>query len=242
MLLARHQKADLMFFACYGFPRIKNTSYTAFLDFSFSAAPLVLVVHIKFRLVSFHLHILITCYVAIHFLWILLCKQLITCFDVLLMYVTFLCTWLPFVCLFLFVRLCRPTFSFQFHVIAIATLTCTLLGHHWSMLTGRCNLTGGLWETRKCVQHVSYWVPYYVQTPSLNSFISAVWDCLFLHKLYNRIVNHGSFQAKDSSLQLFHQYLIHCISLLINIILVHATLCIMCVFIFPKLYIPELYI
>lgn len=42
-----------------------------------------------------------------------------------------------------------PLFAFQFHVIAIVTLACTLLGHHWSMLTGRYNLIGCLSERRK---------------------------------------------------------------------------------------------
>lgn len=58
-----------------------------------------------------------------------------------LMYVTlrFCAFGFPEFCpLFLFVCLCRPTlFSFQCHVIAIVTLACTLLSHHWSMLAGR---------------------------------------------------------------------------------------------------------
>lgn len=141
--------------------------------------------HVTFCLISFHLHILLTYYVAIHYVWIQLCRELITCFNVYVdvCCVAFLYIWLPFVCLFfcLFV-LCRPTlFSFQFHVIAIVTLACTLLSHHWSMLAGRYNLIGNLWERRKCV-HSSLSVDRLLHSAHSSSQQSELFCCKSCHQ------------------------------------------------------------
>lgn len=135
---------------------------------------------LSFAWSSFHLHILLTCYVAVHYVWIQLCRELITCFDV---YVDvcrvafFLVHLASFRLSFFFVCLCRPTlFSFQFHVIAIVTLACTLLGHHWSMLTGRYNLIGSLRDKRKCVMSWGTFTPLIHRHSNLNFFVvRAVW-------------------------------------------------------------------
>lgn len=85
-------------------------------------------------------------------------KKLITCFnvyvDVCHLAFYFLCILLPLVLSFLFVCLCRPTlFSFQCHVIAIVTLACTLLSHHWSMPAGRSNPVSWSSQSRQML----YW-------------------------------------------------------------------------------------
>lgn len=118
---------------------------TATFFFSLAAAPHCTLINKLYTicLIGFHWHILLT-YVAFHYVWIKLRSWIITCFNVYfdICHVPFS---LAFFCLSFF--LCRPTlFSFQFHVIAIATLACNLLGHHWSKLAGRCT---SLWERRK---------------------------------------------------------------------------------------------
>lgn len=86
-------------------------SRMANLYFSLGAAPhhslikrLDLMVHIKFCLIGFHLHILFTYYVATHYIQIQFCRELITCFNVISLYmsVAFLYILLSFVCLFFF--------------------------------------------------------------------------------------------------------------------------------------------
>lgn len=83
---------------------------------------------------------LFTYHFANHYFWI---EWIITFFDV---YVGVChCVYFSVFCWFplspLFCSFFRPTtlFSFQFHVIVIAILTCTLVGHDWSRLTGGYN-------------------------------------------------------------------------------------------------------
>lgn len=85
-------------------------SRMANLYFSLGAAPhhsltklLDLMVHIKFCLIGFHLHILFTYYVATHYIQIQFCRELITCFNVyFFIYVLRFCTF------------CFPSFVFFF--------------------------------------------------------------------------------------------------------------------------------
>lgn len=72
-------------------------------------------------------------------------------------------------------------FSFQFHVIAIVTLACTLLSHHWSMLAGRYNLIGNLWERRKCV-HSSLSVDRLLHSAHSSSQQSELFCCKSCHQ------------------------------------------------------------
>lgn len=75
--------------------------------------------HVTFCLISFHLHILLTYYVAIHYVWIQLCRELITCFNVYVdvCCVAFLYIWLPFVCLF-FLFVCFVPTHFVFFPVS----------------------------------------------------------------------------------------------------------------------------
>lgn len=118
-LSARHQRSDVMCFIMYDcfllvFLKIKQWWLDGGHKFILvlSTAPhhfltklLDSIVHIKFCLISFHLHILFTYYVAVHYVWIQLCWELITCFDVYVdvCHVAFLYIWLFFVCFCLFV-------------------------------------------------------------------------------------------------------------------------------------------
>lgn len=139
-----------------------------------------LIIHIKFCLIQFSLayftHMLCCCSLRLnsvvqrinHLLWCL-CWCMSRC--------VFLVHLASFRLSFFFVCLCRPTlFSFQFHVIAIVTLACTLLGHHWSMLTGRYNLIGSLRDKRKCVMSWGTFTPLIHRHSNLNFFVlRAVW-------------------------------------------------------------------
>lgn len=130
--------------------------------FSLAAAPHCTLINKLYTicLIGFHWHILLTYYVAFHYVWIKLRSWIITCFNV---YFDVCHVTLAFLCLFFPPSLCRPTlFSFQFHVIAIVTLACNLLGHHWSKLAGRCT---SLWESWKLLAKGAR------NTPPLCTFI-----------------------------------------------------------------------